>query len=108
MLLLRHQVKVYRKENVTGEGIARKYSQSPIETVKCLIVPMSEKASAANGFELGQGYTILANVGANIKAGDKLESNLQSGLVLIANGVKNYENMPPVSHIEVAAIAEVS
>ncbi len=102
MLLMNHGSKVYRKQK-TGQGISSEYAEIK-EFQRCLIVPMDDKASAQNGYDMGQGYNVLFPPDADIKAGDKLETNI--GMVLYVGGVRSYKLMPPVSHIEAACSTE--
>ena len=103
MLLMNHGSKVYRKQK-TGQGISSEYAEIK-EFQRCLIVPMDDKASAQNGYDMGQGYNVLFPPDADIKTGDKLEANFNS-LVLYVGGVRNYNNMPPVSHLEASCTTE--
>lgn len=103
MRLLRHRATLYRKTAVLGEGIAKKYSETAVGTFKCLAQPMSDRASAANGYDIGMGYTVFAKENQDVRVGDKLVVN---GLTLYVAGVKKYINQPPVSHIEITALSK--
>ena len=103
MRLLRHRATLYRKSAVLGEGIAKKYSVTSVGSFKCLAQPMSDRASAANGFDIGSAYTVFAKENQDVRVGDKL---VVSGLTLYVAGVKKYINQPPVSHIEIMALSK--
>lgn len=103
MYLMNHGVKVFRKQK-TGTGLNSEYVELKAFQ-RCLVMPMDEKASAQNGFEIGKGFNVLFPPDADIKTGDKLEANFNS-LVLYVGGVRNYNNMPPVSHLEASCTTE--
>lgn len=97
MLLLNHSAKVFRKSQV-GTGIARRYVEAG-SVIKCLAQPMSDKDAVANGYDIGQAYTVYCDVNSDVKSGDKLEV---IGLTMYVQGIKRYVNQPPVSHLELA------
>lgn len=105
MYLMNHGVKVSRKQK-TGAGLNSEYVELK-SFQRCLVVPMDDKASAQNGFDIGKGFNVLFPSSADIKTGDKLEANF-GGLVLYVGGVRNYHAMPPVSHLEAACTTEKS
>lgn len=98
MLLLNHTAKVFRKTQV-GTGISRKYGDNPVSVIKCLAQPMSDKDAVANGYDIGQAYTVYCDVNSDVKSGDKLEV---IGMIMYVQGIKRYVNQPPVSHLELA------
>lgn len=97
MLLLKHTASSRRNQS-TGQGISKAMSDYLVD-VPCLCLPMDDKASAQNGFDIGKGFIVYTNVGEDIKVGDEL--NISTGVKLKVSGVKSYQDVPPVSHMEI-------
>lgn len=103
MIQLTHVCDTYRM-TATGEGIS-KVMQVNLTDVRCLALPMSNQSTVQNGWDWGQGYDVYFNSGVDIKKGDKLQVG---SLTLIVQGIKDYSNTPPVSHLQAACQREDS
>lgn len=103
MLLLNHSCSTFRKQRIDGQGISSSY-QGNLENIKCLVMPLDDRAAAQNGYDLGKGFNVFFDAGVDIKTGDKLVTSI--GETLYVAGVKDYVGMPPVSHLEAVCQTE--
>lgn len=88
----------------TGEGIS-KTMQALYTGVSCQVMPLDNQSAVANGWDFGQGYQVFFDTTQDVKKGDKL---IWGNLTLIVQGIKDFANMPLLSHKEVICTTEES
>lgn len=102
-MLLNHTCDIQRLAAMGTNG--RKVMQTVTESVRCLVLPMGSNTTIQNGLQLGRGYEVHLGPNEDIKTGDRL---LWNGTRLSVRYVRDYRNVPPVSHFEAVCEQEVT
>ncbi len=103
MLLLNHSCTIQRLTPIGTNG--RKQMQTAKPTARCLVLPMGSNTTIQNGLQLGRGYEVHFAPDEDVRVGDRL---LWDGTRLSVRYVRDYRNVPPVSHFEAVCEQEVA
>lgn len=95
MLLLNHTCTVSRDTPVGTNG--RMKMQLYKTGIRCLALPMGSAVTIQNEMQMGRGFEVSMGPGEDIKVGDQLSCN---GMTLSVKYIRDYTNVPPVSHLE--------
>lgn len=102
MLLLNHTCDIWRTVAVGTNG--RSEMRSLYAGIRCLALPMGSNTTIQNDMQLGRAYEVSFAPDADIKVGDRIVWN---GAKLSVKFVRDYRNVPPVSHFEAVCEQEV-